>query len=564
MDKDKKPSKLGDILKKLTPKVIKDIAQKEKDSSYDIRKIFEELELNLISSMKKAFYFHQAEQTKEGFQWEQWQLTKLREIEKYRRSNKKLIEKYNKPIQEAINRELRENYLKGQNRVSRLIDKIKQILQRKKDPVISLLSDIEETQGIKEYIAKMMNRPIKPPPDENFFGINDKKLEALQQSVTNDMNNANQAVLRKMDDVYRQILFKSHVFMQSGAKTLNQAIDMATKDFLDKGINCIEYKDGKRVNIASYAEMALRTASQRATFLGEGKKMDEWGIHLVVVSAHANTCDKCLPWQGKVLIDDVFSHPSNEYITENIKQYRLLSEAMKAGLLHPNCRHTLTTYFPGITKLPTIPNEDIARKNYAAEQEQRYIERQIRRWKRVLAGSCDVENIKKANDKLKYWEDKLKKNLKENLQLRRDYGREEPGPGVSIKDIKANTELLKQKALSDKIEETRNYIKSDKCPKEILEGKQGKHILRHNNYTEGRSYLTISLEEAQELVNRYAGTGDIRFTRKGEWDKKEIIKFNKMIGININQDTGEQTPTSSFKIHYSDNGTHIVPTIKED
>lgn len=47
---------------------------------------------------------------------------------------------------------------------------------------------------------------------------------------------------------------------------------MATADFLDKGINCIEYKNGNRVNISSYAEMALRTASQRATFLGEGKK----------------------------------------------------------------------------------------------------------------------------------------------------------------------------------------------------------------------------------------------------------------------------------------------------
>ena len=59
--------------------------------------------------------------------------------------------------------------------------------------------------------------------------------------------------------------------MAAGAKTLDQAVDMATKEFLDAGINCIEYKNGRRVNIASYAEMALRTASQRAVLLGEGK-----------------------------------------------------------------------------------------------------------------------------------------------------------------------------------------------------------------------------------------------------------------------------------------------------
>ena len=34
---------------------------------------------------------------------------------------------------------------------------------------------------------------------------------------------------------------------------------MATEEFLRKGIDCIEYKDGKRVNIASYVQMALRT-----------------------------------------------------------------------------------------------------------------------------------------------------------------------------------------------------------------------------------------------------------------------------------------------------------------
>jgi hypothetical protein len=227
------------------------------------------------------------------------------------------------------------------------------------------------------------------------------------------------------------------VFLQSGATSLNQAIDMATKDFLDKGVNSIVYKDGKRVNIASYAEMALRTASQRATFLGEGKKRDEWGMHLVVVSAHANTCKLCLPWQGKILIDDVFSHGTKEE-----GPYPLLSEAMKAGLLHPNCRHTLATYFPGITKLPKVPKEDVINANYKAEQQQRAIEREIRRWKRREAGSLDDKNVQLASEKVKELQGKLKQHLKDNPQLRRDYSREKPGPGISNKDVKANTKKV--------------------------------------------------------------------------------------------------------------------------
>ena len=176
-----------------------------------------------------------------------------------------------------------------------------------------------------------MGKKATPQVEENFFGVNEKKLNALQETVTNDLKKAQMSVLRKMDDVYRQTIFKTHVYLQSGAKTINQAIDMATKDFLEKGINSITYKDGKQVNISSYAEMCLRTASQRATFLGEGKKRDEYGIHLVVVTAHANTCKMCEPWQGKVLIDDVFSNGGDM----EQKDYTLLSKAITAGLLHP-------------------------------------------------------------------------------------------------------------------------------------------------------------------------------------------------------------------------------------
>lgn len=36
-------------------------------NSYDIRKIFEQMELDLIANMHKVFYFHKKEEIKEGF-----------------------------------------------------------------------------------------------------------------------------------------------------------------------------------------------------------------------------------------------------------------------------------------------------------------------------------------------------------------------------------------------------------------------------------------------------------------------------------------------------------------
>lgn len=251
---------------------------------------------------------------------------------------------------------------------------------------------------------------------------NDQKAADLKAQVIKDMEKAQGAVWRYMDDIYRQTIYKTGMYMSAGTKTLDQAIDMATKDFLNAGVNCIEYKTGRRVNIASYAEMALRTASQRATFLAEGKLRDQWGIHTVVVSAHANTCSKCAPWQGKVLVDDVFSRGTAEEAKE--LGVPLLSEAMKAGLLHPNCRHTLTTYFQGITTLPTVPDEEKAKESYTAEQEQRAIERKIRKWKRIAAGSTQRDTAKFANDKLIELQKEMKEHLEAHPELRRAPDRE--------------------------------------------------------------------------------------------------------------------------------------------
>lgn len=541
--KNNNPSKLSEILESITKKKILEDHKKERDKSYDIRKIFEEIELALISSMHRAFYFHQKQQQEEGFNWEQWQRTKLRELEKYRKRNKKIVENYNKPIQEAIDRELEGKFISGQQYVENLIDNVK----------VQFPEDIKESQTVKEYIANELGKESNPSKEENFFGVNEKKLNALQEAVTNDLKKAQYSVLRKMDDVYRQTIFKTHMYLQSGTKTLNQAVDMATKDFLDKGINSIVYKDGKRVNIASYAEMCLRTASQRATFLGEGKKRDEYGIHLVVVTAHANTCKICEPWQGKVLIDDIFSHGTKED-----GDYHLLSEAVGKGFLHPNCRHTLATYFPGITRLPAVQDGKKAIKLYEAEQKQRYYERQLRKWKRFEVGTCDEESKEIAHSKVKELQNLLRKHIEDNKQLRRNYNREEARAWLNIEDDNIKAEVLKQKALNAKIKETREYIKT-KQPLKIEVGKQGKHILGHNNYIEGRSYLTISLEEAQELINKYAGTGEIKTNSKGEWDKKETIKTNKEIGVNVSILDGSENKTNSFKIHYSKKGTHIVP-----
>ncbi|MDY3030329.1 MAG: polymorphic toxin type 50 domain-containing protein [Clostridia bacterium] len=93
----------------------------------------------------------------------------------------------------------------------------------------------------------------------------------------------------------------------------------------------------------------------------------------------------------------------------------------------------------------------------------------------------------------------------------------------------------------------------------ILEGKQGKHILGHNNYREGRSYITVSMQDAQELVNKYAGTGNIDRDKNGKWKHTEIVSHDSIIGVDVDNRTGQNVDTNMFKIHYAKAGVHIVP-----
>ena len=65
------------------------------------------------------------------------------------------------------------------------------------------------------------------------------------------MKTAEHAVLRYTDDQYRRTIFDAQVAANTGAKTYEQSVDMATKDFLSRGITLHPYSNGAMVNIVS-------------------------------------------------------------------------------------------------------------------------------------------------------------------------------------------------------------------------------------------------------------------------------------------------------------------------
>lgn len=84
-------------------------------------------------------------------------------------------------------------------------------------------------------------------------------------------------------------------------------------------------------------------------------------------------------------------------------------------------------------------------------------------------------------------------------------------------------------------------------------GKQGKHIVGHNNYLSGRSILT---ESAQELLDAFH-SGNVTSSQVIN-PVKIRVNFGKIIG-NFVKD-GISTPTTNGIVINAKNGVHIVPS----
>ena len=344
-------------------------------NEYDIGAAFQAIEDELIKSMIRNMDRHRAEETKEGIEWSMWQAEQLKALEKYKRENR---ERYGKLFRN-LNNEMGELI-----RMSRQRGNMQQEIQ--------ILNAIR-----KGFPA----RKISKGATAEFFKLNDRKLEALIEATTHDMEAAETAVLRKANDDYRKAIFNAQVYANTGAGTYEKAVDMATRDMLSRGLNCVEYANGARHTLADYADMAIRTASKRAYLQGEGEKRQEWGITTVIVNKRGNPCPKCLPFVGKVLIDDVWSGGK-----KSDGLYPLMSQAIAAGLYHPRCKDSHTTYFPGISTADdtwTKEELDAVERANQKETKRQYAERQAEKFRRLVAYSLDKENQERYMAKREEW-----------------------------------------------------------------------------------------------------------------------------------------------------------------
>lgn len=417
-------------------------------SDYNIREAFEKIEDELIDSMMRNFSRHRAEETKEGYNWTQWQAEQLKSLEEYRKHNAKKFGKRFKAINSKVEEMIRTAKADG---------------------------NASQEAEILEAVKDGFKAPKKPSAHSTaeFFKVNDRKLDALIKSTTDDLKKAETAVLRMSNDKYRKAIFNAQVAMNTGAVTYEKAVDIACKDMLNAGLNCVEYKNGARHTLSDYADMAVKTANKRAYLRGEGEKRAEWGVSLVVVNSRQGGCPDCAKYIGKVFIDDVYSNGK-----KSDGNYPLLSTAIKNGLFHPRCKDSTSTFYPELDDLDAPLSEDEIKeldRQRGIEEKQQYAQRQAERFDRRAEYSLDEDNKRIAQTRADEWhdrantlEEKAKQfSLKTDEQkyyrpvfkedISKTFERKIEGETITIDTHKANT-LCDNVYISDKVKLKRKEL----------------------------------------------------------------------------------------------------------
>lgn len=382
------------------------------NTDYDIEKAFRAIEDELIASMIRNLDRHRAEEDELGFNWTQWQVEQLKALEKYKADNKTCFAGRFSDINSSIDA---------------MIFTARQT------------GGTEQEQKILRAIKKGLKASkVSQGTEGAFFKLNTRKLDALIKATKADFAKAEHSMLRMSEDKYRQIIFNAQVYANTGAGTYEKVVDMATRDFLKAGINCIEYANGARHTVKDYARMAIQTASKRAYLTGEGEMRQSWGISTVVMNKRANACPKCLPFVGKILIDDVWSGGK-----ASDGPYPLMSSAMAAGLYHPNCKDIHTTYFPELDEEPdgkfTKKELEKVKEDYRQNQKRQYANRMVEQFDRLAKYSLDPDNQKMYAARKEQWEQQLSDSQEYRPIIRGNSKTIEVRPDTKVDVKKINT-----------------------------------------------------------------------------------------------------------------------------
>ena len=316
---------------------------------------------------------------------------------------------------------------------------------------------IKEVTGTKE-LDKLFDDVVKR--NEAYYGelvtlaevtkpdelVNISTIQAIMKQTADEVRNITQSMGFMVGDTmlppakaYQWALDKAAIEVSSGAISYNQAIADATRELADSGLKVVEYESGH----VDQVDVAVRRAVMTGITQVCDKYTDDTAEYLdspyVEVSAHSGARDKPYPnawsshkaWQGKVYYQS--KHGEKDPLGKYPDLVRSTGYGEVDGLCGANCRHRRHVWIEGVSEKtytdeelksidpPPFEYEGQKYSHYEATQEQRRIERTIRKWKRREAAATNPEDKTAAQIRIrrlqeKYHEFSQKAGLREQRE----------------------------------------------------------------------------------------------------------------------------------------------------
>lgn len=238
-------------------------------------------------------------------------------------------------------------------------------------------------------------------------------LQTMYERTMGEWINITQTTADASQRAFIELCDKAYTLTMTGSISRSEAVRRAVEEIAKDGVK-ITYPSGHTDTIEVATARAVRTGIAQSAAEVTLTRAQENGIDLVLTSSHFGARPTHAVWQGKVF-----------HVGGATEKYPDLVEATGygdvAGLCGANCRHSIVPYIEGITTNPFEKfDSEENRKRYELEQDQRYIERNIRKVKReVQALQTALQNA--SNETKPGIEAQHKKRSKRLTELNKRY-----------------------------------------------------------------------------------------------------------------------------------------------
>lgn len=275
-----------------------------------------------------------------------------------------------------------------------------------------------------EYYKVAGKKPEKLDTSKNL----QKVLNSGMKQTGKTFKNLTRTTAGTSAAAFIKALDRAWMQVSTGAFDHDTAIRTAIKTLSEKGLQTINYGSGKKTSIEAAVRRALLTGLNQTALKLQETLAEEMENDLVEVTAHSGARPDHAKWQGGIYS---LSGKSKKY--ESLK--KATGYGTGEGLGGWNCRHNFFPYIEGSPRtytkesLKAMEARDIEYNGekmtkYEASQKQRYIERQIRRWKRENAAMKAAGlSTEESAVKIKSWQAR-QRDFTEKTGLKRQFERE--------------------------------------------------------------------------------------------------------------------------------------------